>query len=140
MAQTSRQNGPTNREWSDQQHAQRPRLRHGPPSRRHPAHRRTREIAVRKILGAGVFRILQLLLWQTSKPVLFASLIAGPVAVYFMRREWLSQYRYHFDIAAFGIAICLSAVLLALVLSWVTVGGHAAKAARSRPIEALRHE
>ncbi len=104
------------------------------------AHRRTREIAVRKILGAGVFRILQLLLWQTSKPVLFASLIAGPVAVYFMRREWLSQYRYHFDIAAFGIAICLSAVLLALVLSWVTVGGHAAKAARSRPIEALRHE
>ena len=103
------------------------------------AQKRIREIAVRKILGASVLQILWILLWQTTRTVLLASLIAGPVAVYFMR-GWLSQYRYHFDFATFGTVICLAAVFLALALSWLTVGAHAASAARSRPINALRHE
>ncbi|MBB4633162.1 FtsX-like permease family protein [Sphingosinicella soli] len=60
------------------------------------AERRTKEIGIRKVLGAGVFDIVRLLVWQFSKPVLLANLIAWPLAIWAMTR-WLESFPYRID-------------------------------------------
>lgn len=98
--------------------------------------RRTREIGVRKVLGAGLFDIVRLLLWQFSKPILIANLIAWPVAFYFIS-DWLNgfAYRVELDMAPFVFT-----GLAALIIGWATVAGHAFLVARAKPIKALRYE
>jgi putative ABC transport system permease protein len=105
------------------------------------AERRTKEIGLRKVMGASVRDIVRLLVWQFSRPVLVANLIAWPVAFYFMNR-WLSDFRYAIDLTAPLILIGLfgGAGLLALAIAWGTVAGHAASVARASPIRALRCE
>ncbi|WP_417462550.1 ABC transporter permease [Kordiimonas sp.] len=97
---------------------------------------RAKEISVRKVLGARVRDIVSLLVWQFSKPVLFASLIAWPFAVYFMQ-NWLTRFpsQVGFDVLTF-----LTPSIGALVLAWLAVGGHAAFVASSNPIAALKEE
>jgi putative ABC transport system permease protein len=98
--------------------------------------RRTKEIGVRKVLGARSSDIVRLLLWQFSKPVVIASLVAWPVAWWVMR-DWLNgfQERISLDPALF---IGSSAVALAIAVG--TIAGHAIKVARANPIHALRYE
>ncbi|OYQ33606.1 hypothetical protein CHU95_14610 [Niveispirillum lacus] len=100
------------------------------------AERRTKEIGLRKVLGASVPDIVRLLVWQFSKPVLVANLIAWPVAWVCMDR-WLSDFTYRIDL---NPLLFMGAGLVALVIAWLTVGLHAARVARSRPITALRYE
>ncbi|PCI63337.1 MAG: hypothetical protein COB37_05085 [Kordiimonadales bacterium] len=100
--------------------------------------RRTKEIGVRKVMGAQVFDIVKLLVWQFSKPVLFANLIAWPVTVWGMM-QWLETFPYRID-AWLMAPLCVIAGLLALAIAWATVGGNAAKVARANPITALRYE
>ena len=57
------------------------------------AERRTKEIGIRKVLGASVRDIVRLLVWQFSRPVIVANLIAWPVAFWLMR-DWLDGFRY----------------------------------------------
>ena len=102
------------------------------------AERRTKEIGLRKIMGASVGDIVKMLLWQFSKPVLIANLIAWPVAFYFMS-GWLDGFIYRIDVSVLPI-MAVAAGLLALFVAWVTVAAHAARVARSSPIEALRYE
>lgn len=101
------------------------------------ATRRTREVAVRKILAPAFSRSSSC--WSGKPRSLLAALIAGPVTVYILR-GWLAQSRHHLDLSVAGPAVCIAAVVLALALSWITVGGHALCAARSRMINVLRHE
>lgn len=100
--------------------------------------RRTREIGIRKVMGAEVREIVSLLVWQFSKPVLLANVIAWPVVLWAML-TWLQQFPYRIDIVLLPV-LCASAGLLALLIAWVTVGGTAAKAANQKPVLALRYE
>ena len=100
------------------------------------AERRTKEIGIRKVLGARVRDIVRLLVWQFSKPVIIANLIAWPVAWWVMR-GWLNNFDARIPL---GPTPFLLAALLALVIAIGTIAGHAFKVARSNPIHALRYE
>jgi putative ABC transport system permease protein len=100
------------------------------------AQRRTKEIGIRKVLGARTRDIIRLLVWQFTRPVLIANLIAWPVAWWAMR-NWLDEFQSRIDI---GPAPFLIAGLLALAIAVATIAGHAIKVARANPIHALRYE
>ena len=87
-------------------------------------------------MGANRADVLRLLLWQFTKPVLWANVIAWPAA-YFIMKRWLEGFAYHLDLELW---IFLAASALALVIAVATVIGHALLVARSRPVEALRYE
>ncbi|MDE2890861.1 MAG: ABC transporter permease [Gemmatimonadota bacterium] len=98
--------------------------------------RRTKEIGIRKVLGARGSGIVVLISRDFVKLVVIASLIAFPAAYYAMER-WLENFAYRIgpDIPAFllGGVLLLLAVLL-------TVGIQASRAARANPVDALRYE
>ena len=100
------------------------------------AERRTKEIGIRKVLGARIRHIVQLLAWQFSKPVVIANLIAWPVAWWAMR-DWLNTFDMRIDL---GPGPFVFAGLLALAIAIGTIAGHAFRVARANPILALRYE
>jgi putative ABC transport system permease protein len=105
------------------------------------AERRTKEIGMRKVMGASVLDIVRLLVWQFSKPVLVANLIAWPVSFYLMSR-WLSGFRYAIELTSpiTLLVVFGGAGLLALAIAWSTIAGHAYRVARASPGRALRCE
>ena len=100
------------------------------------AARRTKEIGIRKVLGASDLDIVRLLVWQFSKPVLIANLVAWPIAAYLMQ-DWLRSFQFRIGLEP---TTFFAAGGLALAIAWVTVGGHALRVARTRPSYALRYE
>ena len=100
------------------------------------AERRTKEIGIRKVLGARSRDIVRLLAWQFSKPVIIANLVAWPVAWWVMR-DWLNGFNSRIDL---GPTPFVLAGLLALAIAIGTIAGHALKVARANPIHALRYE
>ena len=97
---------------------------------------RTKEIGIRKVLGASVVSIMVLLSKDFARLVLVAFVLAVPIAYYAMR-DWLTDFAYHIDISGW---IFLIAGIGALLVSLVPVGYHAARAALADPVESLRHE
>jgi len=97
---------------------------------------RTREIGIRKVLGASTSTIVVLLTKQFTKWVIVANIIAWPIAYYAMDRL-LQFYAYRISI---GIWIFLLAAFLALVIAVSTVGFQAMRAALANPADALRYE
>ncbi len=100
------------------------------------AQRRTKEIGIRKVLGARTRDIVQLLVWQFSRPVIIANVIAWPVAWWLMR-DWLNGFDQRITL---GPVPFLIASFIALGIALATVVGHAVRVARSNPINALRYE
>ncbi len=102
------------------------------------AEQRTKEIGIRKVMGASVANIVRLLLWQFSKPVLTANLIAWPLSAWMMLR-WLEGFPIRLDSWVL-VPFCLAAGLVAALIAGLSVGGNTARVAHARPIEALRYE
>jgi putative ABC transport system permease protein len=100
------------------------------------AQRRTKEIGIRKVLGARTRDIVQLLVWQFTRPVLVANLIAWPVAWWVMR-DWLNTFDARIALTPGPFVL---AGLIALAIAIGTVSGHAMRVARANPIHALRYE
>ncbi|WP_308911655.1 ABC transporter permease [Pseudokordiimonas caeni] len=102
------------------------------------AERRTKEIGIRKVLGARVRDIVMMMVWQFSRPVIVANLIAWPVA-FFTMSSWLEQYPNRID-SWLMLPACMAAGLAAFLIAWATVAGRAYLVARAKPINALRYE
>ena len=100
------------------------------------AERRTKEIGIRKVLGARTRDIVHLLVWQFTRPVLLANLIAWPVAWWAMR-NWLEEFEARISIGPLPFVL---AGVVALAIAAGTIIGHAVRVARANPIHALRYE
>jgi putative ABC transport system permease protein len=100
------------------------------------AEQRIKEIGVRKAMGADTIAIARLLLWQFTKPLLLANLIAWPLAWWALSR-WLQGFAYRVDLPLSLFAAATGATLIA---AWATVSAQTILVARAKPIEALRYE
>jgi putative ABC transport system permease protein len=100
------------------------------------AAQRTKEIGMRKVLGASTAQIARLLVWQFSKPVLWALAVALPAA-FFASTVYLNFFAERIESP---ILVLIVAGALAVTLAWSTVAGHAIRIARANPIVALRYE
>jgi putative ABC transport system permease protein len=98
--------------------------------------RRTKEIGIRKILGASIPQIVMLLSKEFTKWVLIANVIAWPAAYYGMNK-WLKDFAYRTDISVW---IFVASGAMALLIALLTVSSHAIKAATANPVESLRYE
>jgi putative ABC transport system permease protein len=97
---------------------------------------RTKEIGIRKVLGAGVSSIVRLLSKELLSLIGIALLIGTPIAWYIMHR-WLQNFAYRIEV---GWELLLTAGMAALLLAWFTVGYQTIKAALTNPVESLRNE
>jgi putative ABC transport system permease protein len=100
------------------------------------AESRTKEIGIRKVLGASVGGIVLMLSKQFTKWVLLANCIAWPVAYFFMDR-WLKNFAFRVDMGVWTFV--LSGVLVLLV-ALLTVSYQSVKAAVANPVDSLRYE
>jgi putative ABC transport system permease protein len=97
---------------------------------------RTKEIGVRKVLGATVSNLTALLAREFIKTVVLANLIAWPIA-YFAMNRWLQDFAYRVEIGWWVFALAGG---LALLIAMLTVSFQAIKAALANPVDALRYE
>jgi putative ABC transport system permease protein len=100
------------------------------------AERRTKEIGIRKILGARIPGIISMLSKEFTKWVLAANLIAWPAA-YLITREWLQGFAYS---ARLGIELFFLSSVLALLIALLTISFQTIRAATSNPVDSLRYE
>jgi putative ABC transport system permease protein len=100
------------------------------------ADRKTKEIGIRKILGASVPRIVRNLNKSFVIWVLIANLIAWPAAWYVMNK-WLQNFAYRIDLSLWMFIL---AAVLALIIALMTVSFHTIKAALKNPVDSLRYE
>jgi len=100
------------------------------------AEQRTKEIGIRKVLGATISGILKLLTKEFSKWVFFANLIAWPIA-YFAMNKWLQGFAYR---ASIEVTFFVLSAVIALAIALLTVSYQALRAAKADPVKSLRYE
>jgi hypothetical protein len=100
------------------------------------AQQRTKEIGVRKVLGASIFNIVYLLSTGFTRLILVATAIAIPLS-WFAINSWLESFAYHINVN-WIVFVCAS--LAALVIAWLTVSYESIKAAVANPVKSLRSE
>jgi putative ABC transport system permease protein len=98
--------------------------------------RRTKEIGVRKVLGATVGNVVTLLSKEFVTLVAIGNLIAWPIA-YWIMSNWLKSYAYHTGI---GISIFVRAGMIALVVAVLAVIGQAVRGAGTNPVISLKYQ
>jgi putative ABC transport system permease protein len=100
------------------------------------AEKRTKEIGIRKVLGAPVVGMCTMLSKQFVKLVLVASLISWPIG-YFALHKWLQHFPYHIDLKVWTF---LFSTTLAFLVALLTVSFQSLKAARANPVDSLKYE
>ena len=100
------------------------------------AEQKTKEIGIRKVLGASVRDIVMLLSKEFTKWILAANLIAWPLAYYMMNR-WLENFAYRINVKW---DIFIFAGILTAVIAFFTISFHSMRAAKSNPVDALKYE
>ncbi|HEY1062258.1 MAG TPA: ABC transporter permease [Daejeonella sp.] len=100
------------------------------------AEQRTREIGIRKVLGASISQVWLMLSKDFILLVLISCVIASPLAYYFLQ-DWLQKYAYRINI---GMGVFLVAAVMALFVTLITVSFQAIKAAMMNPVKSLRSE
>jgi putative ABC transport system permease protein len=100
------------------------------------AEQRTKEIGIRKVLGASVSSIVVLLSKEFGKLILIAFVLAAPLAWYAIN-WWLKSYTYKVEI---GILVYAAAGLFAFGVAWITMSYQSIRAARNNPVTSLRSE
>ena len=98
--------------------------------------RRTKEVGIRKVLGATAANIVFLLSREFTLLILIAFLIAGPIA-YLVMHKWLQNYSYRIEL---GVSLFLVAIIGSVLIAWITVGYRAIRAAKANPVNSLRTE
>ncbi len=97
---------------------------------------KTKEVGIRKVLGASVQSIVYMFSKEFTLLIALAFFIAAPVGYYFMS-SWLSGFYYHTSI---GWGVFLLAIFFCMVIAWITVGYKALKAAMVNPVKSLKSE
>ena len=97
---------------------------------------RTKEVGIRKVLGASARNIVYLLSKEFTLLIIIAFLISAPIAYYIMHK-WLQNYSYRIEL---GVPIFLLAITGSIIIAWLTVGHRAIKAAVANPVKSLRTE
>jgi putative ABC transport system permease protein len=97
---------------------------------------KTKEIGIRKVLGASVHNIVYLFSKEFTLLVALAFIVATPIGYYFMNR-WLQDFYYHIDI---GWSVFVMTILASMIIAWITVGYKAVKAALVNPVKSLKME
>ncbi len=97
---------------------------------------RTKEVGIRKVLGASAKHIILLFSKEFTLLIIIAFLIAAPTA-YFIMNDWLQNFAYHVGIGAW---LFLSTAVISVILAWLTVGYHSIKAAAANPVKSLKYE
>jgi putative ABC transport system permease protein len=100
------------------------------------AEQRTKEIGIRKVLGASVGNIVLLLSREFTWLVVAANIVAWPAA-YFGMREWLQGFAYRVEL---GPGLFILGGVAALAVAWLTVSWQAVRAAMGNPVDALKYE
>jgi putative ABC transport system permease protein len=100
------------------------------------AEQRTKEIGIRKAMGAETATIVRMLVWQFARPVLWANLLAWPAAFVAMR-QWLNGFAYRIPLEPWPFLV---AGALALIITLLTVSVQSLTTARAKPVSALRYE
>ncbi|HKZ64862.1 MAG TPA: ABC transporter permease [Chitinophagaceae bacterium] len=100
------------------------------------AAQKTKEVGIRKVLGANVGNIVVMFSKEFTLLISIAFIIAVPVAWYFMN-EWLQNFVYRIHI---GVSVFVLAIIASLAIAWITVGYRALKAALANPVQSLRTE
>jgi putative ABC transport system permease protein len=102
----------------------------------HTAELRTREISIRKAMGASVSRIALMLLSHFTRWVLWSVLVAFPLA-YLAMKLWLGRFAYHINIE---IWFFILSAFLAIIIAIITVSFQSLRSAKANPIQALQYE
>jgi putative ABC transport system permease protein len=100
------------------------------------AEQRTKEIGIRKVLGASVSGIVLMLSREFTKWVVIANAIAWPIA-YFVMNQWIQNFPYRVNI---GIGLFFASSLIVLLIGLLTVSYQAIRAALANPVNSLRYE
>jgi putative ABC transport system permease protein len=100
------------------------------------AEQRTKEIGIRKAMGASVWQLVMMLIKEFARCILIANIFAWPIA-YVATNSWLEDYAYRISPSPWSF---ISATILTLIIGLLTVSYQAVKAALANPVEALRYE